>query len=228
MAYSTSASSTRATTPFPPSSTAASSPPPISLKELESGDEEVKEDITEEDEQKWEQLGPFLERVTVYAKLLKDKMEEVKKVNAQKNNGASTVLVVKSKAAGPIPQFETSKPKSTRGNKKRGLVESDTEEPDTKRSKPTPEEDEDAVFTQPALITGAKLKDYQLEGVAWMTGLFQNGISGILADEMGLGKTLQTIAFHAWLRERSTAPFMVVCPLSVLSNWASEFEKFAP
>ena len=60
-------------------------------------------------------------------------------------------------------------------------------------------------FQQPALITGATLKDYQLEGVAWMAGLHQNGISGILgespcimvldvevtycaADEMGLGK----------------------------------------
>jgi ATP-dependent DNA helicase len=35
-------------------------------------------------------------------------------------------------------------------------------------------------FKQPTLVTGAKLKDYQLEGVAWMAGLYQNGISGIL------------------------------------------------
>lgn len=35
-------------------------------------------------------------------------------------------------------------------------------------------------FKQPALITGATLKDYQLEGVAWMAGLYNNGISGIL------------------------------------------------
>ena len=37
-------------------------------------------------------------------------------------------------------------------------------------------------FQQPALITGATLKDYQLEGVAWMAGLHQNGISGILGE----------------------------------------------
>ncbi|KAI0643363.1 SNF2 family N-terminal domain-containing protein [Trametes meyenii] len=88
--------------------------------------------------------------------------------------------------------------------------------------------EETPAFKQPALLTGATLKDYQLQGVAWMAGLHKNGISGILADEMGLGKTIQTIAFHAYLRERTPAPFMVVCPLAVLDNWAREFERFAP
>lgn len=37
-------------------------------------------------------------------------------------------------------------------------------------------------FRQPALVTGAKMKDYQLEGVEWMMGLHQNGISGILGE----------------------------------------------
>ncbi|EIN06874.1 hypothetical protein PUNSTDRAFT_90611 [Punctularia strigosozonata HHB-11173 SS5] len=81
---------------------------------------------------------------------------------------------------------------------------------------------------QPALVTGAKMKDYQLQGLAWMKSLYENGISGILADEMGLGKTLQTIAFAAFLREHMVAPFLVVCPLSVLHNWGEEFKKFAP
>jgi ATP-dependent DNA helicase len=38
------------------------------------------------------------------------------------------------------------------------------------------------------LITGAKLRDYQLAGVQWMISLYENGLNGILADEMGLGK----------------------------------------
>ncbi|KZT01956.1 uncharacterized protein LAESUDRAFT_738942 [Laetiporus sulphureus 93-53] len=121
--------------------------------------------------------------------------------------------------------------------KKRTRGDAATEvEQATKRVKVEAEESADAnvaakderAFEQPALITGATLRDYQLEGVAWMAGLYQSGISGILADEMGLGKTLQTIAFHAFLRERSTAPFLVVCPLSVLSNWVEEFRRFAP
>lgn len=41
-------------------------------------------------------------------------------------------------------------------------------------------------------------------------------------------QTLQTIAFHAFLRERSALPFLVLCPLSVLHNWVDEFKKFAP
>jgi ATP-dependent DNA helicase len=43
-------------------------------------------------------------------------------------------------------------------------------------------------FAQPELITGAKLRDYQLAGVQWMISLYENGLNGILADEMGLGK----------------------------------------
>lgn len=43
-------------------------------------------------------------------------------------------------------------------------------------------------FKQPALITGATLRDYQLYGVEWLIGLYENGLNGILADEMGLGK----------------------------------------
>lgn len=90
------------------------------------------------------------------------------------------------------------------------------------------QEEDLSPIEQPSLITGAKLKPYQLEGLAWMASLYENGISGILADEMGLGKTLQTIAFNAFFRERSNKPFLVVCPLSVLHNWGAEFAKFAP
>ncbi|KAK9477951.1 P-loop containing nucleoside triphosphate hydrolase protein [Lipomyces japonicus] len=46
---------------------------------------------------------------------------------------------------------------------------------------------------------------------------------------MGLGKTLQTIAFLAFLREKGTyGPFLIVAPVSTLSNWVSEVNRFAP
>ena len=41
-------------------------------------------------------------------------------------------------------------------------------------------------------------------------------------------QTIQTIAFIAYLRVRVEAPFLVVCPLSVLHNWMDEFRRFAP
>lgn len=46
----------------------------------------------------------------------------------------------------------------------------------------TDEEHEPPVFQQPSLVTGAKLKPYQLEGLQWMVSLDQNGISGILGE----------------------------------------------
>jgi ATP-dependent DNA helicase len=40
-----------------------------------------------------------------------------------------------------------------------------------------------AIFIQPPnLAPGCYLKDYQLEGVRWLTSLWENGVSGILAD----------------------------------------------
>ena len=55
-------------------------------------------------------------------------------------------------------------------------------------------------------------------------------INGVLADEMGLGKTLQTITFFLAVEETrpSNAPFLVVCPLSLVRNWQDELARFAP
>ncbi len=83
--------------------------------------------------------------------------------------------------------------------------------------------------TQPALVTGARMRDYQLDGTEWLISLYENGLNGILADEMGLGKTLQTIAFLAHLRAKGVwGPFLVVAPLSTINNWVMEFERFTP
>ncbi|XP_006861379.1 PREDICTED: chromodomain-helicase-DNA-binding protein 1-like isoform X1 [Chrysochloris asiatica] len=79
-------------------------------------------------------------------------------------------------------------------------------------------------------LTGISLRSYQLEGVNWLAQRFhcQNGC--ILGDEMGLGKTCQTIALFIYLAGRlnDEGPFLILCPLSVLSNWKEEMESFAP
>ena len=51
--------------------------------------------------------------------------------------------------------------------------------------------------------------------------LYNNKLNGVLADEMGLGKTIQTIALFCYLMEtkKNYGPFMVVVPLTTLSNW---------
>ncbi|XP_011097113.1 ATP-dependent DNA helicase DDM1 [Sesamum indicum] len=79
------------------------------------------------------------------------------------------------------------------------------------------------------LLTGGKLKPYQIKGVKWMISLWQNGLNGILADQMGLGKTIQTIAFLAHLKGNGMhGPFMIIAPLSTLSNWMNEIQRFVP
>ncbi|XP_062102383.1 ATP-dependent DNA helicase DDM1 [Humulus lupulus] len=79
------------------------------------------------------------------------------------------------------------------------------------------------------LLTGGKLKSYQIKGVKWLISLWQNGLNGILADQMGLGKTIQTIGFLAHLKGKGLdGPYLVIAPLSTLSNWMSEFSRFTP
>lgn len=75
-----------------------------------------------------------------------------------------------------------------------------------------------------------KLRDYQLEGLNWMMYAWAKGTNAILADEMGLGKTIQAASFIGYLSEVQSigGPFLIVVPLSTISNWAKEFQKWIP
>jgi hypothetical protein len=55
--------------------------------------------------------------------------------------------------------------------------------------------------TQPSMLKGGDLKEYQLHGLQWLVSLYNNNLNGILADEMGLGKTIQTIALLCYIME---------------------------
>lgn len=90
----------------------------------------------------------------------------------------------------------------------------------------------------------ATLRPYQVEGFQWLSFLYEHRLGGILADDMGLGKTVQALALlahaieeHRAASERAAecgesvepfAPFLVVAPTSVISNWAAEAERFLP
>jgi ATP-dependent DNA helicase len=77
------------------------------------------------------------------------------------------------------------------------------------------------------LLIGGRLKSYQIKGVKWLISLWQNGLNGILADQMGLGKTVQTIGLLAHLKGMGMhGPFLVVAPLSTLSNWVNEINRW--
>uniref|UniRef100_A0A1B6BX17 Chromatin-remodeling complex ATPase chain Iswi n=1 Tax=Clastoptera arizonana TaxID=38151 RepID=A0A1B6BX17_9HEMI len=84
--------------------------------------------------------------------------------------------------------------------------------------------------TSPIYIKNGELRDYQVRGLNWMIGLYENSINGILADEMGLGKTLQTISLLGYMKhyKNISGPHIVIVPKSTIANWMNEFNKWCP
>ncbi|MFJ8723674.1 SNF2-related protein [Streptomyces sp. NPDC093269] len=82
------------------------------------------------------------------------------------------------------------------------------------------------VPVEPPPGLAARLRDYQLRGLAWLDLMTLLGLGGCLADDMGLGKTVTVIALH--LRRARREPTLVVCPASLLGNWQREIGRFAP
>ena len=111
---------------------------------------------------------------------------------------------------------------------------------------PSPQKASRRVIAQRPVPTGlqATLRPYQVEGFQWLSFLYEQRLGGILADDMGLGKTVQALALlahaieeHRAASERAAergesvepfAPFLVVAPTSVITNWAAEATRFLP
>jgi non-specific serine/threonine protein kinase len=76
----------------------------------------------------------------------------------------------------------------------------------------------------------ATLRPYQQTGLNWLWFLSELGLGACLADDMGLGKTIQVISLLLTQKGRAgkTSPSLLVLPASLLSNWKSELDRFAP
>ena len=75
----------------------------------------------------------------------------------------------------------------------------------------------------------AEFREYQTKGFGWLWFMYEYGLNGILADDMGLGKTLQALAVIQKAKEEDgPSPTLVICPTTVVFNWESEIQKFAP
>ncbi len=72
----------------------------------------------------------------------------------------------------------------------------------------------------------ADLRPYQQVGVNWLWFLSELGLGACLADDMGLGKTVQVLALL--LTQSGRGPSLLVLPASLLANWKSELQRFAP
>ncbi len=93
-----------------------------------------------------------------------------------------------------------------------------------------------------------RLRDYQLEGLAWLQWLQSSRLGGCLADDMGLGKTIQALAMLQMNKETSDKPgksatvheptlfddppvnltSLIVVPPTIMHNWENEIRKFVP
>ncbi|MDR2454986.1 MAG: DEAD/DEAH box helicase [Deltaproteobacteria bacterium] len=82
---------------------------------------------------------------------------------------------------------------------------------------------------QPPELRGT-LRPYQKKGLGWLSLLSGLGLGACLADDMGLGKTVQVLALLLSDKKRrpGLGPSLLVAPASLLSNWKSEAERFAP
>lgn len=77
----------------------------------------------------------------------------------------------------------------------------------------------------PSTFTG-DLRDYQLQGYAWLARLAAWGAGACLADDMGLGKTVQSLALL--LSRAADGPALIIAPTSVCMNWIDEAHRFSP
>jgi len=193
-------------------------------------EEEKKDDSATTADSRANQLDFLLSKATEYSNFIAGDLEELQnsmglkaeEVLNQKNKSSSKTNRKKRKGS----NSSSNNKKSKGNNGEMNLQKAQQKHKDQKQlvgsCRP--------IFIQPTnLAPGCVLKDYQLEGVRWLTSLFENGVSGILADEMGLGKTIQVIAMIAHLRIMGVpGPFLVVAPLATLPNWTREFEKWLP
>jgi non-specific serine/threonine protein kinase len=90
---------------------------------------------------------------------------------------------------------------------------------------------EELAGVDPGPALRGTLRPYQQVGVRWLYLLTKLGLGACLADDMGLGKTIQILSLLLVLREKNGGerqPSLLVVPASLLANWASELERFAP
>ena len=89
---------------------------------------------------------------------------------------------------------------------------------------------------EPGPALKGTLRPYQQIGVRWLYLLAKLGLGACLADDMGLGKTIQVLSLLLILKQQALKqqmstqhqPSLLVAPASLLANWASEIERFAP
>ena len=161
---------------------------------------------------RFEKLNTVLERVGMYSTFLEEQMkstvEEIENVSDQSLNKEMANNC-------NSDERQRKRAKVVNGHQIMPITQNVVDRTETRKLVP--------------LLTGGDLTEYQRKGVKWLISHYQNGCNGILADQMGLGKTVQCIGFLSHLRENEVhGPFLIIAPLSTLSNWEDECRKWLP
>lgn len=125
----------------------------------------------------------LLQKSSIFTEVLKDQMDRTRERHAAiaVSTGKRSKNAKQNKSVGRSGRRASGRGKRMRlDSDEEDHSEEEVEEP-LKRVKVLPDDPKPS-FIQPALVTGAKLRDYQLEGTAWMVSLWENGISGILGE----------------------------------------------
>lgn len=84
-------------------------------------------------------------------------------------------------------------------------------------------------ISPPEKVAGI-LRPYQERGFKWLYSNAAKMFGSCIADDMGLGKTLQVLTVLLKYKEEKklNKPALVICPTTLIGNWAKEIEKFTP
>lgn len=195
-------------------------------KEWENSQEQIEFDKLPQN-LKFVRLNNLIQRSQIYSQIILENVLQCSNGNNIKSNNKLTSMDSSSLKRQKIGATDSKS--SVRCDEFEKNVADDIEETQNSNIKIKKPIKVSRSISQPKLITGGDLKDYQLDGLEWLVTLYKNGLNGILADEMGLGKTLQCIAFLCFLIENGVpGPFLITVPLSTINTWYGEIKKFAP
>lgn len=138
-----------------------------------------------------------------------------------------------------VPLTNSKIPKKTLGPSKRSHTIEITEklEPSLKLFKSDPSSFILSSGPSPVIVDAHLtniLRPHQRDGVQFLYNRIIDKSGALLADEMGLGKTLMTITVIWTLLKQSPDPLqklylnkiLIVCPVTLMSNWRREFKKW--